>query len=237
MSLESIVQRIRDAFDTLNRRDFAGANRRVPRPRQRETSPPRAEKDVPSLPKAGFVEEAIPWLGAVHRFALRLTRGDEDHANDLVQETFLRAYRSWHLFDPGTNCRSWLFTICKNTHLRIREAAQVRREIPEAELDIDIESLAVDDVHSHARGLGRSGSLFDQVIDERVVDAIDALPDEYRDVLVLSDLGDLNYGEISEVLGIPIGTVKSRLFRARHRLQDRLINHVADADGVEDASA
>ncbi len=240
MSLETIVKRIRDAFDMLNRRELGSAYRPVPRARPRALSAPQAQNDVPSLPKTGFVEEAIPWLEAVHRFARRLTRGDEDRASDLVQETYLRAYRSWHLFDRGTNCRSWLFTICKNTHLRIREAAQTRREVSEAELDANIESLAVDDLPDQALSRSwstRGGSLFDHVIGERVVDAIDALPDDYRDVLVLSDLGDLNYGEIAEVLGIPIGTVKSRLFRARRRLQQRLIDYAADTGGVEEASA
>jgi RNA polymerase sigma-70 factor (ECF subfamily) len=237
MSLESIMQMMRDAFDMLNRPQLGGADKPAPRPRLHESAPRRDETDVPTLPKDGFTEEAIPWMGAVHHFALRLTRGDDDAASDLVQETFLKAYRSWHRFDRGTNCRSWLFTICKNTHLRLQEKAQTRREISETDLDVDLEALAVDDVHNRARRQKLDASLFDSALDERVVAAIDALPDEYRDTLVLSDLGDLNYSEISEVLGIPTGTVKSRLFRARRRLQENLIDYAAEAGLFQDESA
>ncbi|MGH7502449.1 MAG: sigma-70 family RNA polymerase sigma factor [Longimicrobiales bacterium] len=236
MSLESIIQRIRDAFDMLNLREF-GATVEPPVPRQRRQLPPERDANLPALPKAGFADEALPWMGAVHRFALRLTHGDEDRAGDLVQDTFLKAYRSWHMFERGTSCRSWLFTVCKNTHLHVRDEARTRREVSEADLDANIEALAVDDVHNRARGQGLDGGLFDRALDARVVAAIDTLPDDYRDVLVLSDLGDLNYAEISQVLNVPVGTVKSRLFRARRRLQESLIDYAADAGLVQDASA
>jgi RNA polymerase sigma-70 factor (ECF subfamily) len=137
----------------------------------------------------------------------------------------------------GTSCRSWLFTICKNTHLKILDEARTRREITDSDLDINVDAMGVLDVHEQAKNLHLDGQLFDRTLDRHVVAAIDALPDEYREVLVLSDLGDLNYSEISQVLDIPTGTVKSRLFRARRRLQERLIDYAADAGLIQDASA
>ena len=237
MSLSSIVDRLRDAFDMLNRRDLGAplANRAVTA-RARRTEIARPLDDVPALAKPGFAEEAIPWMGAVHRFALRLARGDEDHAADLVQETYLRAYRAWDSFDRGTNCRSWLFTVCKNVHLHARERAHVRRELNEADMDVNIDALHHEAAYEQAGRQGLDASAFDQLLDERVLAAIDALPDDYRDVVVLSDLGDLNYREVADVLRIPVGTVKSRLFRARRELQTALIDYAADAGLVRERS-
>jgi len=238
MSLESIVQRIRDAFDMLNRREFGGRiSRPAPVPRDRTRLPPTGSADLPVLEKAGFADEALPWMDAVHRFARRLTQGDPDQAADLVQDTFLRAYRSWHLFERGTNCRSWLFTICKNTHLKILDEARSRHEVAESSLDSDLDAMGALAVHERATALDLDSGLFDRMLADHVVAAIDALPDDYRDVLVLSDLGDLNYREIAQVLAIPAGTVKSRLFRARRRLQDSLIDYAAGAGPTRDASA
>ncbi|HSJ16102.1 MAG TPA: sigma factor, partial [Longimicrobiales bacterium] len=90
--------------------------------RLRDPGTPVPASEAEALGKPGFAEEALPWLDAVHRFALRLTRNPTE-AEDLVQETYLRAYRSWEQFAPGSNCRSWLFTICRNTHLHERDRA------------------------------------------------------------------------------------------------------------------
>jgi len=237
MSLEAILNRIRDAFDMLNRREFGSTDRPAPAPRPRITDVPDPAPDAPVLEKVGFAEEALPWMDAVHRFSLRLTQGDEDAAADLVQDTFLKAYRAWQSFQRGTNCKSWLFTICKNTHLKNTDQASTRREVVQSDLDANIEAMAVVDLHDRARHHKLGIDLFDHAIDDRVIAAIDGLPDEFRDVLVLSDLGDLKQAEISHVLGIPAGTVKSRLFRARRRLQEVLIDHAADVGITTDQPA
>ena len=182
-------------------------------------APPREED--PPLATEGFAEEALPWLDAVHHFALRLTQGDRDAADDLTQDTFLRAHRFWHSFTRGTNAKSWLFTICRNTFLHERERLRNRREQPAADFDARVEALAA------VSALGDSiadpeQEIFGRLIEDEVLQAIDALPDEFREALVLSDLGDLTYEEIAEVIAIPVGTAKSRVFRARRLLQGQI---------------
>ncbi len=94
------------------------------------------------LARPGFEEEALPWMDAVYRFSLRLTGGNEAEADDLTQETFLRAFRHWDTFQRGSNARSWLFTICRNVFLRGRERQARRRESLESELDVAVEAIA-----------------------------------------------------------------------------------------------
>jgi RNA polymerase sigma-70 factor, ECF subfamily len=190
-----------------------------------------AAEEAAALDRPGFAEEALPWLDAVHRFALRLTR-DQTAAEDLVQETYLRAYRSWDQFDRGTNCRSWLFTICRNTHLHERERASTRYEVIESDIrEADGIPTARSFMDQRAVATGSPDDFFKIIMDDTLVEAIDALADDFRDVLILSDLGDLTYPEISEVLAIPIGTVKSRLFRARHQVRDMLLSQADSAYG------
>lgn len=169
-----------------------------------------------------FQTEAMPHLDAVYRFALRLS-GSPDQAQDLVQDTFLRAFKAWGQYTPGTNCKSWLFTICRNTYLRHRERGQ-RHDAIVAE-QTATEGPAVDPVNPLWASLSRSdpeGEFFDSFVDDEVLQAIDRLPEEYRTVLLLSDVEGLSYQEIAEMLELPVGTVKSRLFRGRRRLQKDL---------------
>jgi RNA polymerase sigma-70 factor (ECF subfamily) len=215
MSRDAMWEQVRMAWAMLAGR----SEREVDAGRTRESLPP-AEGDEPPLSTAGFVEEALPWLNAVYRFALRLEHGERDAAEDLVQDTFLRAHRFWHTFERGSNAKSWLFTICRNTYLHQKKKVSNVRE--QATGDIDARTDALWAAAAFEKQTPPDREFFDQLIDEQVVHAIDELPVDFREVLVLSDLGDLKYGEISEVLGIPVGTVKSRLFRARRILQDRL---------------
>lgn len=203
-----------------------------PRLERRWGDPPRAGRprdagaevspqDAAALGKPGFAEEALPWLDAVHRFALRLTR-DATQAEDLVQETFLRAYRSWEQFQRGSNCRSWLFTICRNTFLKERERTRARREVLETDIQGEESDGSVSFIDQRSAAAGSPDDFFNAIIDDHLVAAIDALPEDFREALILSDLGDLTYPEISQVLEIPIGTVKSRLFRARRLVREAL---------------
>jgi len=175
--------------------------------------------------KLSFSSEALPHLDVVYRFALRLCRGRESEAEDLAQEAFSRAFQSWHTYQPGTQCRSWLFTICRNEFLR-RKARETRMpEVLTSELDADMESLAATSVFSAISKADPEKEFFDSFVDAEVMAAIDRMPDAFREALVLSDLEGMGYPEISEVLAVPVGTVKSRIFRARRLLQESLYEY------------
>ena len=171
----------------------------------------------------GFNEEAIPCFRSVYRFALRLTRGHEAEAEDIAQETFLRAYRRWETYSPGTNCRSWLFTICRNVHTR-RNEGKWRWAV---QLAAD---LGLEDVSGLVEGSTEDAEaqFFDSVVDARVARAIGALPEEFRQAVVLCDLEGMSYTEISALLGVPEGTVKSRIHRGRRLLQHALHGYAVE---------
>jgi RNA polymerase sigma-70 factor (ECF subfamily) len=174
-----------------------------------------------------FEREALPWLPHVARYALSLTRSDDD-ADDLVQETYLRAYRSWTQYTVGTECRAWLFRICRNLFLRTRQ-----RETREVHYDDpDLEALAVAAVHASAQQKGY-GDLFMRVdLSDAVERALADLPDAFRDAVILVDVQDQSYDTAAQVLGVPIGTVRSRLFRGRRLLQEALLSFARDAGVV-----
>lgn len=172
----------------------------------------------PTAPPASFEREALPHLDTVYRVALRLA-GDASRAEDLVQETMLKAFRAWASFRPGSNARAWLLTILRNTF--INEYRRRRREPIAMDLDA-AESFAIDRTAADA---DPEGEFFAQIVDTRVLEAVDHLPPDFREVLVLSDMEGLSYAEIAQSLAIPVGTVKSRLFRARRQLQGELYEH------------
>ncbi len=177
---------------------------------------------------ADFQEEALPHLDAVYRFALRLS-GNPDGAEDLVQETFLRAYRSWHQFKPGTNCKSWLFTICRNVFLRGEERSQRHEEIVAREAGLNPgKTDPMNPLWAAVSQKDPQGEFFGHLVDDSVLEAIDDLPQDYRTAVVLSDVEGLNYAEIAEALDVPVGTVKSRLFRGRRQLQAVLYDYALE---------
>ena len=174
---------------------------------------------------ANFHEEALPHMDGVFRFALRLS-GAQDRAEDLVQETFLRAFRSWDKYTPGTNCKSWLFTICRNVFLRQRERGQRHDEIISENVDRSSGAFeVVNPVWVKAAKADPEGEFFDAIVDEVVLQQIQDLPEDYRTAVVLSDLEGFTYQEIAEMTEVPVGTVKSRLFRGRRVLQSSLFDY------------
>jgi len=171
--------------------------------------------------REAFEAEVIPQLDSLYRLALRLTT-DPSRAEDLVQDTVLKAFRSWQSFQPGTNIRSWLFTILRNTFIndyRRRQREPIPMDLEAAEPHATLR--AVDDEDPE-------GTFFARIVDAKVLEAIDRLAEDFREVLVLSDIENLSYAEIADVLGIPVGTVKSRLFRARRQLQEVLYDHAVE---------
>ena len=172
----------------------------------------------------GFREEALCWLPDVARFALSLARMQSD-ADDLVQETYLRAYRSWHQYEPGTECRGWLFTICRNEFLRTH--ARQQREV---ELDApEMEARQAAAVHDAVRNTTLEDIWLRVDLAPAIQQALAALPEVLRTAVILVDLQDLKYEEAAAVLGVPVGTVRSRLFRGRRQLQEPLLIHAQDA--------
>jgi len=175
-------------------------------------------------PHERFRDEALPNLPVVMRFALSLTR-DESDAEDLTQETFLRAFRSWHQFIPGTECRAWLFAICRNTW--IRESRREPRVV--AHEDAELEALGAAALHAAAKADGLD-DMFSRIgVMDAVRAAVEALPNAFREAVVLVDIEDLSYDEAARILDVPKGTVRSRLYRGRRMLHEGLIEHARDA--------
>lgn len=180
---------------------------------------------------AAFEREALPWLDDVYRFALSLTRDDAD-ADDVVQETYLRAYRSWHTFIPGTECRRWLFTICRNVFLRSRERQRPTVDLEDGEQD----AVAAGSVYAAARERGYDDLYATLDLAPALRDALDELAEPFRSTVILVDVEGMTYETAAQVMGVPIGTVRSRLFRGRRLLQEKLLT-VAEDLGFVTASA
>jgi RNA polymerase sigma-70 factor (ECF subfamily) len=170
-----------------------------------------------------FENEALPWIDDVYRFALSLTR-DEADADDVVQDTFLRAFRSWHTYLPGSDCRRWLFTICRNVFLRSRERSRPTVELESSEVD----AIAIESYFADAQD--QSDDMFARLdLQPAIRRALARVPEPFRSTLVIVDVEDQSYESAAEALGVPIGTVRSRLFRGRRLMQEYLLNYAADA--------
>jgi RNA polymerase sigma-70 factor (ECF subfamily) len=175
---------------------------------------------------ASFDAAVLAALPHVVRFARSLAH-DEALADDLVQETYLRAYRSWSTFKPGADARRWLFTICRNVYLRQRERES--RVVDTSGEDAELESLAAAVEHGAADRSGL-GDLLDRIeVGPAIRAALAAVPEVYRTAVVLVDVEGESYETAAEILGVPVGTVRSRLFRARRLLQQSLFTHAVDA--------
>jgi RNA polymerase sigma-70 factor (ECF subfamily) len=171
-----------------------------------------------------FARDALPFMDDVYRFALSLTRDTAD-AQDIVQETYLRAYRSWHTFEPGTDCRRWLFTICRNAFLRSRETRRFEVEVDDA----DTEAVAAARQHRAMMDDGTDRRLATLDLGPALDRALEELDEPFRSTVQLVDVEDQSYEAAAEILGVPIGTIRSRLFRARRQLQGRLRDFARDA--------
>jgi len=178
--------------------------------------------------QATFTADAMEFMGGLYSAALRMTRNAAD-AEDLVQETYLKAYRSYGSFREGTNLRAWLYRILTNTYINSYRSAQRRPETTDVE---DVEDLYL---YRRLAGNGDQRSAEDEALerftDEDVKRALEALPDAFRMAVLLADVEGFSYKEISEITDVPIGTVMSRIHRGRRALQKTLHN-VAEARGL-----
>lgn len=203
-------------------------NRREDRSR---TAPERARTRMLDRKKkaALFEKTALPHLDAVYRFALHLS-GHEGDAQDLTQECFHQAFRKFHQFEQGTNCKAWLFRILRNGYIdRVRQRA---RQPKISELNESIAGLpAADPLESLERWkhlTGEDESALQDLFGDEVARGLRELSPEFRAAVLLCDVEGLSYGEIATVLGCPVGTVRSRISRARSFLKERLEGYAKD---------
>ena len=167
-----------------------------------------------------FEAAAVPHLNELYRTAAHLVR-DRTEAQDLVQNVYLQAWKSFHRFEPGTNCRAWLFKILFNEIRHYRRRWFRNKTVSEGEQSFE-ETLAYE------------APIPEQVRDEDVLLALDEIPPEYREVVLLADVHEFAYKEIAETLNIPVGTVMSRLSRGRKQLRTGLAEY-ARAYGIAES--
>lgn len=169
--------------------------------------------------RSAFEAEVLTHLDAMYSFGMKLSRASED-AEDLVSDTVLRSLERWEQYRPGTNMRAWLFTILYHVFVSRKRRIESREvQPPESATSATFDTVGEADPE---------GRFYDSFVDEDVTRAIEKLPEEYRTAVVLSDLHGLRYAEIAEILAVPEGTVKSRLFRGRRILQKQLASYAVE---------
>lgn len=188
----------------------------------RMTNSEHAPLDVTSTE---FEETMMPHLPDVARYARSLAR-ERRGADDLVQETFLRAFRARRTFQHGTDARRWLFAICRHEYLRARR--RERRMVGFGD-EPELEALAAARLHVAAMRDGYDSPFAEPDIGPAIAKAMSELPEIHRTVVAMIDIEGLSYSEAAEVLHVPVGTIRSRLFRGRRVLQEALIEHARDA--------
>lgn len=168
-----------------------------------------------------FEKEAIPHMNAVYNFALRMT-GDQDDANDLVQETYLKAFRFFDKFEKGTNCKAWLFRILKNSFINdYRKTTKEPDKVDYEDVQNFYENIKSDEVEFQHY----EQDAFSNLLDDEITQVLSALPEDFRTVIILSDIEGFTYEEIADFVDIPVGTVRSRLHRARKMLYAQLYDY------------
>jgi RNA polymerase sigma-70 factor (ECF subfamily) len=186
--------------------------------------------------RATFADQAMGFMPALYSAALRMTRNPAD-AEDLVQETYLKAYRAFATFEEGTNLRAWLYRILTNTYINQYRAKQRRPE----ERDLD----EVEDLYLYRRlgaleeslaGRSAEDELMDLFTDDQVKGALESLPEGFRLAVYLADVEGFSYKEIADILEVPIGTVMSRLHRGRKAMQKRLFEFAVERGLVDEAT-
>jgi len=171
-----------------------------------------------------FEKEAIPHMDSVYNFALRMT-GDEDDADDLVQETFLKAFRFFDKFEKGTNCKAWLFRILKNSFINdYRKQNKEPEKVDYEDVQNFYETITADEVDS----THYEHDVFSNLLDDEISKAIGQLPEDFRTVIILNDIEGFTYEEIADFVDVPVGTVRSRLHRARKMLYSQLYGYAKE---------
>lgn len=177
-----------------------------------------------------FEQEALPHADLLYNYALRMTNNQAD-ADDLVQESFLKAYRFWDKYEKGTNIRAWLFRIMKNSYInRYRRESKAPDTVDYDEIQNFYDSIREEAADAH----DLQSSVFNNLLDDDVATAVANLPEDFRTVVILCDIEGLTYEEIAEFVAIPLGTVRSRLHRGRNLLRVRLTKYAKNRGYVAD---
>jgi RNA polymerase sigma-70 factor, ECF subfamily len=189
--------------------------------------PPRA--GVPPEERESFFErEVMQHLDALYRTALRMTRNPQD-AEDLVQETMLRAFRFLDRFEPGTNLRAWLFKILTNTYINRYRKASSEPRVDSLDDSEELSLYRYLDSEAASRGGSVEAQVLDRFAEQDIKTAIEALPPQYRITVLLADVEGFSYNDIAEITNVKKGTVMSRLFRGRRLLQKALVDQARSA--------
>ena len=184
---------------------------------------PKKQSDPEAITSWDFESATMPYLDALYNTAVRMTRNPQD-AEDLVQETFFKAYRHYDKFQDGTNLKAWLFRIMKNTFINNYRKAQARPiESDFGEIEESLETRMTSPWGEAIQD--PEAEYLEKVVDEGVVNALSELPEDYRMAVILADLEHFSYKEIAEILDIPLGTVMSRLYRGRKLLETTMLDY------------
>jgi len=168
-----------------------------------------------------FIKEALPHEDALYNYALKIS-GNSDDAQDLVQETYYKAYRHFDKFQVGTNSKAWMFMILKNSF--INDYRKSKREPYKLDYE-QIQNFYENVKSDRAQTNNLDTEFYNDLLDDELTAAIDQLPTKMREVFLLCDLDGNSYEETAELVGCPVGTVRSRLHRARHMLQENLMEY------------
>ena len=201
--------------------DSSSAGELVRVDRDKETAAERTKR---------FERDALQYMNQLYAAALRYTKNPED-AQDLVQDTYAKAYTSFHQFEPGTNLKAWLYRVLTTTFINTYRKDQRRPQTSDSEL----EDWQIAEASSHTSDQGKSTEdvVLENLPDSDIKKALAEIPEEFRMVVYLADVEGFAYKEIAEIVGVPVGTVMSRLHRGRKQLREKLSDYARERGYVK----